>query len=71
DLLRELVRVYLRTNKTQLIVKARQEIADWILGEEKAWYQQITDRFNLNVEMVLVKSVQGLQSQLPFEVFVK
>ena len=49
DLLREMVRVYNQTGKKNLQVRVREDIRDWILEEEREWFQEIVDRWKLTV----------------------
>ena len=49
DLLRELARIHNQTGKTILQVRVREDIRDWILEEEREWFQEIVDRWGLTV----------------------
>jgi ribonuclease G len=49
DLLREIVRIHNQTGRTLLQVRVRDDIRDWILEEERDWFQEIVDRWGLTV----------------------
>ncbi len=49
DLLREITRVHNQTGRTLLQVRVREDIRDWILEEERDWFQEIVDRWGLTV----------------------
>lgn len=68
DLLRELVRVHLQTKKQQLLVKVREDIKDWIIEEEKEWFQQITDQFGLVIKFAPTEMTVSAMNESAFEV---
>lgn len=49
DLLREIVRIHNQTGRTLMQVRVREDIRDWILEEEREWFQEIVDRWGLTV----------------------
>jgi len=49
DLLREIVRIHNQTGRTLLHVRVREDIRDWILEEERDWFQEIVDRWGLTI----------------------
>ena len=49
DLLREIVRIHNQTGRTLMQVKVRDDIRDWILEEERDWFQEIVDRWGLTI----------------------
>jgi ribonuclease G len=49
DLLREITRIHNQTGRTLLQVRVREDIRDWILEEEREWFQEIVDRWGLTV----------------------
>jgi hypothetical protein len=68
DLLRELVRIHTQTGRTLLHVRVREDVRDWILEEERDWFQEIVDRWGLTVNFRHGEmSVAALQ-EAPFEV---
>lgn len=68
DLLRELIRVHLQTQKTKLIVKVREDIKDWILEEEKFWFESITERYGLTVQFTATEMTMAALSESAFDV---
>lgn len=50
ELLRELSRFLTRSSCRDVVVRARNDIRDWILSEEKEWLQEIVQKFDAKVE---------------------
>jgi ribonuclease G len=68
DLLRELVRVHNQSGKTLLQARVREDIRDWILEEEREWFQEIVDRWGLTVNFKQGEMTISALSEAPFEV---
>jgi len=49
DLLREIVRIHNQTGRSLMKVRVREDVRDWILEEERDWFQEIVDRWGLTV----------------------
>lgn len=68
DLLREIVRVHNQTGRTLLHVRVREDIRDWILEEERDWFQEIVDRWGLTVNFRQGEMTVAALSESSFEV---
>lgn len=68
DLLRELVRVHLQTRRTLLTVRVREDIRDWILEEERDWFQDVVDRYGLTVNFTESELTLSALNESSFEV---
>lgn len=68
DLLREIVRVHNQTGRTLLQVRVREDIRDWILEEERDWFQEIVDRWGLTVNFRQGEMTVAALSESSFEV---
>jgi ribonuclease G len=68
DLLREIARVHNQTGRTLLQVRAREDIRDWILEEERDWFQEIVDRWGLTVNFRQGEMTAAALSESSFEV---
>lgn len=68
DLLREIVRVHNQTGRTLLNVRVREDIRDWILEEERDWFQEIVDRWGLTVNFRQGEMTVSALSETSFEV---
>lgn len=68
DLLRELVRIHNQTGKKNLQALVREDIRDWILEEEREWFQEIVDRWKLIVTFKQSEiTIAGL-TESPFQI---
>ena len=68
DLLREIVRVHNQTGRTLLQVRVREDIRDWILEEERDWFQEIVDRWGLTVNFRQGEITVAALSETSFDV---
>ncbi len=68
DLLREIVRVHAQTGRTLLNVRVREDIRDWILEEERDWFQEIVDRWGLTVNFRQGEMTVTALNETAFEV---
>lgn len=68
DLLREIVRIHNQTNRTLIQVRVRDDIRDWILEEEREWFQEIVDRWGLTVNFKPSDLTIGSLQESSFEV---
>jgi ribonuclease G len=68
DLLREIVRVHNQTGRTLLQVRVREDIRDWILEEERDWFQEIVDRYGLTVNFRQGEMTVAALSESSFDV---
>ena len=68
DLLREIVRVHNQTGRTLLKVRVREDIRDWILEEERDWFQEIVDRWGLTVNFRHGEMTVSALNETSFEV---
>jgi ribonuclease G len=68
DLLREIVRIHTQTGRTLLQVRVREDIRDWILEEERDWFQEIVDRWGLTVNFRHGELTVAAMQESPFEV---
>jgi len=68
DLLREIVRIHNQTGRTLLQVRVRDDIRDWILEEERDWFQEIVDRWSLTVNFKTGDLTGAALKEASFEV---
>jgi ribonuclease G len=68
DLLREIVRIHNQTGRTLLQVRVRDDIRDWILEEERDWFQEIVDRWSLTVNFKTSDLTGAALKEASFEV---
>jgi len=68
DLLREVMRRSIQTGQSEIKVKVREDIKDWILEEERELFEELTVQHNIRIEFVASElSVHALH-EAPFEV---
>ena len=68
DLLREIVRIHNQTGRTLMQVRVRDDIRDWILEEERDWFQEIVDRWGLTVNFRASELTVSALHEASFEV---
>jgi ribonuclease G len=68
DLLREIVRIHTQTGRTLLQVRVREDVRDWILEEERDWFQEIVDRWGLTVNFRHGELTVAAMQESAFEV---
>jgi ribonuclease G len=68
DLLREIVRIHNQTGRTLMQVRVRDDIRDWILEEERDWFQEIVDRWGLTVNFRASELTMSALHEASFEV---
>lgn len=68
DLLREIVRIHNQTGRTLMQVRVREDIRDWILEEERDWFQEIVDRWGLTINFKTGELTVAALNESSFEV---
>lgn len=68
DLLREIIRIHNQTGRTLMQVRVRDDIRDWILEEERDWFQEIVDHRGLTVNFNKSELIVSALSEPTFEV---